>query len=1077
MRKIISFSMHNKLAVWLLTLLVVVGGLYAGTHMKMETMPDFTIPVVSVTTVYPGGTPSAIDDQVTQPIEQKLQSLAGVKDVSSTSASGISSVVVEYDYSQDMDKAVNDIKQALDQVTLPDNAQKPSVMRISLDAMPVYSVSITGSKQMNLDKLSQAVKDDLLPKAEQIDGVSSVTLAGQQKENVQIAFKANKLKKYGLTQDTVVALIKANNVSTPLGLYTIGKNQRSVVVSGHIDSINHLKSMRIPVETAATSQKGLSQAGTASSASAAKLKTMPSASASSSISSASSTSQTASSSQSSAQLIPSRMTVVQLSDVANVTIQKKAESISRTNGKLSIGLSVVKGQDANTVDVVNRAKSVIKSFEKSHTGIHAVSMYDQGKPIQQSVSAMFEKAILGALFAMLIILLFLRNIRTTLISVLSIPLSLLIALIVLKQMNVTLNIMTLGAMTIAIGRVVDDSIVVIENIYRRMSLSDEKLSGRELIREATHEMFLPIMSSTIVTIAVFLPMALVTGVVGQIFLPFAMTIVFSLLASLLVAITIVPMMANSLFPNGLKRKHAEEQAGKLAAVYRRALNGVLNHKLISFGLAVLIFVASLFLVPHIGASFLPDDQQKEVIFTYNPNPGQTVNDTKKTAARAEHLLEANKDLNKIQYSIGGSSTSAMFQSADNQAMFFVSYKDSTPNFTDLQNKTLDKLNKQGYKGKWAIQNFGSGSSSNQLTLYVYSNTQSQLKTLTNKVLALTKRESGLAQVSSSISKGYVQYTITADQKKLGESGITAGQIAQQLMTSSSTANNDALTTIKRNGQDLDVFVKVSDNNLKRIKDLTKQTIQSPMGKQVKISDIAVVEKGQSPQSITKRDGKLYAEVTAKVTAKNVSAVTQTLQKKIDRVAKPDGASVSFSGVTEQMNDSFSQLGMAMLAAILIVYFVLVVTFGGGLAPFAILFSLPFAIIGSLIALLISGETISVSSMIGALMLIGIVITNAVVLIDRVIHREKAGHGTREALLEAAGTRIRPILMTAIATICALMPLASGMEGSGGLISKGLAVTVIGGITSSTILTLFIVPIVYETLMKIRSKFRRKKIEA
>lgn len=1065
MRRIISFSTRNKLAIWLLTIIVIVAGIYAGTHMKMETMPDLNIPVVSISTGYQGATPDDIDNKITQPIEEKVRNLPGVQNVSSTSSSGMSSVQVEYDYNKDMDKAVSDVKEAIDQISLPDNAQKPNVLKADFNAFPVYSISVTGQNQ-SLATLTDKVEKDLVPAIEGVGGVSSVTTSGQQIKDIQIAFKSDQLKKYGLSQDTVTGLIKNNNVSSPLGLYTIDKKEKSVVVSGNIKSADDLKNIEIPIAAGSGSQTAASQGSAQSSGQGQSgQSSMPAAQ--------SGQSQGAQG----AAAAKTQLKTIKLKDVADVTLEKKAESYSRTNGKESIGVSIVKSQDANTVDVVNGVKAKISKFEKEHPGTKVVSMFDQGKPIQQSVNTMVEKAIYGAIFAMLVILLFLRNIRTTLISVISIPLSLLIALTILNQMGITLNIMTLGALTIAIGRVVDDSIVVIENIYRRMSLSTEKLRGKELIKEATHEMFIPIMSSTIVTIAVFLPMALVSGMVGQIFLPFALTIVFSLLASLLVAITVVPMMADGLFKRGLKKKkNTEEHPGKMAAFYRRVLNGALNHKILTFGGAVLVLVASLMLVPKIGASFLASDDEKEIIFTFNPNPGETVSDAKKVARQAEKYLESSSYMTKMQYSIGGSSSEQMFQAANNQALFFVSYKKSTPDFEKFQTKTLNGLKKLSNKGEWKIQDFGSGGSdTNTLTLYVYGDSMSQLKPVVNDVENLVKKDHHFANTDSSLSQSYDQYTIVANQEKLGQYGLSAGQIAQTLMGSSTLSNSQALTTIKQDGKDLDVYVKPDKQNDDSINDLTNQTVASSTGQQVKIKDVAKVEKGTSANSITKRNGKFYAEVTAKVTAKDVSKATQDLKKKVDKLDIPKNTSVSFSGVSEQMNDSFSQLGLAMLAAIAIVYFVLVVTFGGGLAPLAILFSLPFAVIGSLVALLISGETISVSSMIGALMLIGIVITNAVVLIDRVIHKEKEGLPTRQALLEAAGTRLRPILMTAIATICALLPLAFGMEGSGGLISKGLAVTVIGGIASSTLLTLVIVPIVYETLMKIRHK-RGKKTE-
>ncbi|RYL95625.1 efflux RND transporter permease subunit [Sporolactobacillus sp. THM7-4] len=1076
MRKIISFSIRNKLAVWLLTIVAVAGGLYAGKSMKMETMPNFTIPVVSVSTLYQGATPDEIDNDVTQPVEEKLQTLPGVQNVSSTSATGMSTIVVEYNFNKDMDKAVSEVREALDQIKLPDQVQKPNVMRISMDAVPVYSLSVSGKNQ-SLNLLTDKVRNDLLPAVEGVNGVSSVTLSGEETESIQIAFKDSQLKKYGLNQDTVVNLIKGDSVSTPSGLYTIDNKQQSVVVSGKIRSVNDLKKIRVPV-AAPLSSEGMAgiQSGAFGQSSGPQSGQIQSAGQTS----AASASQESSVTQGAAlQPRMPQIRTVPLSDLASIKLEKKADSISRTNGRESIGLSVVKGQDANTVDVVNGVRKVVQKFESNHPDVKTVALYDQGQPIEQSIGTMVQKAIFGAVFAMLVILLFLRNVRSTFISLVSIPLSLLIAIFLLNRMNVTLNVMTMGAMTIAIGRVVDDSIVVIENIYRRMSLSSEKLKGAELIREAAHEMFIPILSSTIVTIAVFLPMATVSGVVGQIFTPFALTIVFALLASLLVAITMVPMLSHIMFKNGLKKRTvSEENPGKLASFYRKILNRALNHKIMTFGSAVVILIGSLFLIPHIGASFLPDDPQKEMMITYNPNPGQTAGDTKKLALKAEKYLKSNKNMTKIQYSIGGSSSSAMFQTADNQALFYVSYKSSTPNFDKVKEETLTGLKKMSDKGAWKFQDFGNGGSgTNTLTLYVYGDSMNQLRPVVHDVLALVKRDKNYTEADSSLSQSFDQYTIAADQAKLGQNGIVASQIAQVLMQSGSLNNNQALTTIKRDGGDLDVYLKsAGDKGFGSINELTNQTIPSSTGQQVKIKDLARVEKGMSPQSITRRNGKLYAEVTAKVTAKNVSGATVNLQKKIDKLNLPAGTSVSSSGVTEQMNDSFSQLGMAMLAAILIVYFVLVVTFGGGLAPFAILFSLPFAVIGSLVALLISGETISVSSMIGELMLIGIVITNAVVLIDRVIHKEKTGLGTREAILEAAGTRIRPILMTAIATVCALVPLAAGMEGSGGLISKGLAVTVIGGITSSTVLTLVIVPIVYEALMKLRGRLRREKVE-
>ncbi len=711
-------------------------------------------------------------------------------------------------------------------------------------------------------------------------------------------------------------------------------------------------------------------------------------------------------------------------------------------------------------------------LKKANPGLHITTTMDQSKPIKDSVRAMLEKAILGAIFAMIIILLFLRNFKSTLISVVSIPLSLLIGIIILKQMNITLNIMTLGAMTVAIGRVVDDSIVVIENIYRRMSLPGEKLQGKELISAATREMFMPIMSSTIVTIAVFLPMGLVTGMIGQIFLPFALTIVFSLLASLLVAITIVPMLAHSFFKKGLKIKEKHEpKPSKAAGFYKKVLNWSLNHKWITSIAAVLLLVGSLCLVPFIGVSFIGSDQQKMVAATYSPGPGETLADVKKVGTEAEKYFNGRKNVKTIQYSIGGSNPMAMGQGESNNALFYVQYNDKTPNFTAEQDKVMAHLKKMTDKGTWGTMDFSSTGSSNNLTVTAFGDNIDQIKPVINKIQGIMKKNKNLKNVDSSLSKNYVEYTLNVDQKKLAQLGLTTAQIGASLGQNN---QQQVLTTIKKDGKDVNVYLESDTKNYDSINDLTNNKIQSPLGKSVKISDVAKVEKGETSDTITRKNGDIYASVTGQVTSKDVSSVSSTVQKQVDKLDLPSGVKTSMGGVTENINSSFKQLGLAMLAAIAIVYLILVITFGSALAPLAILFSLPFVIIGAFVGLFLTGETISISVMIGALMLIGIVITNAIVLIDRVIRKEKEGLPTREAILDAASIRLRPILMTAIATIGALLPLAIGLEGNGGLISKGLGISVIGGITSSTLLTLIIVPLVYELFMRRRNKKRLNK---
>ena len=918
------------------------------------------------------------------------------------------------------------------------------------------SLSVS-EKDRSLTELTQRVEDDVLPAIEGVEGVSSVSIAGQEVEEVSFSFKEDKMEEYGLDEETVKNMIKGSAVTMPLGLYEFEDNQKAVVVDGNVSSLEDLQNLEIPVIPSQQSPGG----------NAAGQGMQPQAQGT-----PNTQQQPSDSTQATEGAEQPSIPTVKLKELANIELTGEAESISRTNGKESIGIQVTKTADANTVDVVNGVKDQIASLEKANEDVSIVTIFDQGEPIEDSVSTMLNKAIIGAIFAVLIILLFLRNIRSTIISVISIPLSLLIALLVLNQLDITLNIMTLGAMTVAIGRVVDDSIVVIENIYRRMAIQGEELKGKELITAATKEMFIPIMSSTIVTIAVFLPLGLVQGPVGELFLPFALTIVFALLASLLVAITIVPAMAHSLFKKGLSKKgkvpeHKEDGNSRLANGYKRALNWTLNHKFITFGASILLLVGSLFLAPIVGVSFLPSDQQKMIVATYNPEPGETTEEINDLALEAEDYFLDKKDVETIQYSVGGENP--MNPGASNQVLFFVSYDEDTEGFEEERKSVLEDLKQMNETGEWGYQDVSASGGSNQITLVVNEETMSDLGPVVDDVTSVLEKEDDLTNISSSISESYDQFTIVADPEKLSERGLTAGQIGMELRN---TGEAPVLTTIEKDGEEINVVLEVDKKSFKDQSDLEETTISSPLGMDVPLSEVTTIEEGESSNTITRRDGKVYANVTAEVLDDNVGKVSSDVQSAIDKMDLPDSSDVTLGGVTQDINESFTQLGLAMLAAIAIVYLVLVITFGGGLAPLAILFSLPFTVIGGLVGLLVAGETISISSLIGMLMLIGIVVTNAIVLVDRVIHKEKAGFTTREALLEAGGTRLRPILMTALATIGALAPLAFGLEG-GALISKGLGVTVIGGLTSSTLLTLIIVPVVYEFFMKFKRKPRSK----
>ncbi|WP_339252295.1 efflux RND transporter permease subunit [Sporosarcina sp. FSL W8-0480] len=1022
MKGLVNFVLKNKLAVWLLTIIITVSGVYSATQMKTETLPDISIPYLMVMGVYPGATPEQVMDEVSIPIERAVENLDHVKSVYSNSNSNMASIQVEYEYGIDMDEAKRALASAMDSLTLPEGAQEPIITAISMNMMPVVALSVSSTTE-DIVELTSTVEDILLPKIEKLDGVASATISGQHIEEVQLTYDEEKMAQLGLTEDTVKQMLQAGNMEVSLGLYEFEEGEQAVAVDGKFMTIEELKGMLIPVTPTEDS--------------------------------------------------PSPF--VKLGDIATVEKVGRVKSISRTNGENAIAIQIVKGQRANTVDVVNNVKKLMKDEEKAIDGLVVDISLDQGEPIEASVSTMVEKALFGGLIAVLIILLFLRDFKSTIISIVSIPVSVFMALLLLNWLDITLNIMTLGAITVAIGRVIDDSIVVVENIYRRLHLKTEKLSGRALIREATIEMFKPIMSSTLVTVAVFAPLIFVGGMVGELFMPFALTMTFALGASLLVAITIVPALSHFLFKKklyGEKTDSQHKEAGKMANGYKRVLSWTLNHKVITSIISIVLLAGSLGLMPLIGFSFLGSDEEKVMYITYTPATGELQDETMANVEVVEKEMLKRKDIDIVQLSIMDSADpmTAMMGGGSNGALMYLIFDPDMENFQEVRKEIEDYVFNIGQSGEWKSQNFSSmGMATNEISYTFYSEDLSSLKEAVQQVEKVVGETKGIEDVSSSAEDAYVQYTLKTTQDELLQYGLTTGQIIMML---SPSRTQEVVTTIGKDRNELEVVVKQkAAEQPKSIDELMATEIPTALGTTMKLSDLVEVEKGSTFNTLSRSKGQFYASVTGKLVDADVSKATSEVDKAIDKQKLPKGVSVDTAGVAADMEEAFTQLGIAMIAAVAIVYFILVVTFREGVAPFAILFSLPFAVIGSFVGLLIAGETISVPVMMGLLMLIGIVVTNAIVLVDRIIRMERTGLKMREAVLEAGATRLRPILMTAIATIGALIPLAIGNGAGGGLISKGLGITVIGGLISSTLLTLIVVPIVYEILSKMFKKNR------
>ncbi|WP_341775956.1 efflux RND transporter permease subunit [Staphylococcus hyicus] len=1049
-KRLIDFSLSNRFAIMLMVLLVILGGVYASFKMKLELLPDTEPPMMTITTTMPGATPDTIMKEVSNPIDEEIRGMADVTSVKTESLANASFVTVKFDDQTDLDKVEQELQKTLQKMSFAEGVQDPEIKRNSIYAFPVVAYSFINQKN-DIKATTKAVEEQLIPKLQEIKGVQRATVNGQTTRQATLKYDDQKLQAVGLNQQQVSDYIKGASKETPLGLFQFGNEDKSVVIDGQFTSIDALENLEVPLAISrqpATSAQNDSKNQDQSQGM--------------SMSSSALTASQALTSNSNNETVP-------LKSLARITLQDERKSISKTNGEDAVDVQIVKAQDANTVAVANEVDQTIHDFVKSHDNLKTVKIMDTAKPIKDALSTMIEKALLGAIVAIIVILLFLRNIKMTAISVVSIPLSILIAMVALKLTDVSLNILTLGALTVAVGRVIDDAIVVIENIYRRLAKKDEVLSGDHLIIQATKEVFIPIMSSTIVTIIVFLPLAFVTGSVGEMFRPFAYAVTFSLLASLLVSITIVPVLGSMFFKNGLKRQ-PKHHLGKLGHGYRKILSWSLDHKWIVIILSTVLLIGSIVLGSiKIGTSFISTGEDKFMALTYKPKPGETKERVLKNAEEVQKYLNNQSHVQHVQYSVGGPSPADPTGSTNSTALM-VKYDSDTPNFDTEPERVLKHIATYHHSGDWQNLDMSTGTGSHQLKVQVTGPSTDAIKGTVKEVEHLMGETKGLTNVKSDLTDTYAQYEVKVDHQRASENGITAGQLALLL---NQNIPEMTISKIKADQQSYDVVVKQNKETQWTKNKLENTSIPSPQNPNLKLSDIAELKQTTTPNTLVKESGHYTSTITGNISGKDVGGITQDVSHQLSKIKTPQDVKTSVGGTNDDITEAFSQLLLAMLAAIIIVYLVLVLTFKGGLAPFTILFSLPYTIIGVVCALVATGETLSVPSMIGLLMLIGIVVTNAIVLIDRVINNEKTGMSMKAALIEAGGTRIRPILMTAIATIGALFPLLFG-QNSSVLISKGLAATVIGGLLSSTLLTLIVVPVIYEILFTLKSKLMRHK---
>ncbi|WP_273833971.1 efflux RND transporter permease subunit [Guptibacillus sedimenti] len=1000
MPSLTNWAFRNKAAMTLFVIITLLVGTVSYFLLPMEFLPEADNPQVTVVTLGQGYDAGSMTTSVTEPVEQAVASISGKTSILSTTGEGFSQIVINFDSKTNMKEAKNNVQDAISALSLPEGIGKPQVSQLNTTMIPVGQVSLTfddGLTKTNIEK----VNDEFKPLFENEESLSAASIVGESGSRIQINLDQEKLKELQLPVNAVMGVLQGQNVSATAGNSTIDGQKSTINVTDNLTSIKALENLPIPLQ-------------------------IPDA--------------------------PS----VSLKEIASVEQVKSEDMIARVDGKEAVAVVLFKESDASAVTAGNEVEETVKKINKDYPEVEATTLFTTGDMVKNSVTSMAREVGLGALFATLVILLFLRKFKPTLITALSIPLSLAITLLLLWISGVTLNILTLGGVAVAVGRLVDDSIVVVENIFRRSQ--NEKLS-KTMVLDATKEVSRAITSSTLITVAVFLPMGLVNGSLRAFLLPFGLTVTYSLLASLIVALTVVPLLSRAMLKNTTLPAH------KTPDRYLNVLRWSLNHKFVPILLAILVFGGSiaLYMTMPKAATGANDASMVSVSMEF---PSATPEETKQE--RMVDFEQTLADFDGYEHMVtqyGSSEEDAQYgqvSDPDTVNYLFIMKEDAdAEKFIDQVNEA--KKNEKNVTIEASPSSMFGGSSNSSITYDVIGNNTTDILTASDQIMNEMKEVDGVQKVSSNQDKTSPVYTVKVNTEK-----ANAEQTAMQIR---SLLNPQPIGAIDLNEQQTPVFLNagIKTDSLSELNDLTLATSNGV----VPLSQVASITTEEKPSTVLHKDGDLYARITAEVTPEELSVIAQNIDQNVNELDLPNGVTLATGGASQQQADDFKDLGMTMLASILIVYLIMVLTFKTLRAPLAILMTLPLASIGAVLGLLISGVPADATALIGALMLIGIVVTNAIVLIDRVKQNEETMI-IRDAIMEACSTRLRPVIMTAIATICAMLPLLFGHAEDGSLVSKSLAVVVIGGLSGATVLTLVIVPVFYELLYFRKAKRERKQ---
>lgn len=1009
----------------MVTLMVFIAGILSYTNLDQAMMPDMDLPIAVVATTYVGASPEEIENLVSKPLEEGMGSIANVETITSYSAANMSMVLLQFVDGTDIDMAAVDMRDKLDQIksTLPDGANEPMVVKMDINAMPI----MLGVRAENLDlnSLHEMLEDNVVNRLERIEGVASVELSGGITREIRVTIDPAKLAGYGLTTSTISGMLAAENMNLPSGSLSQGDTTVSIRTVGEFRTLQEIQNLPIPTSTGA---------------------------------------------------------VVHLSDVARVEeVEADRNSFSYINGDKGIIISVDKQSTANLVKVSDALKAEIAELQEDYPELEIYMLTDTAEYIEMSLSNITETAFLAAIIAFFVLFLFLKNAVTAGIIAVSIPTSIMATFAMMYLTGINMNMISMGGVAIGIGMLVDNSVVVLDSIYQYY---ERGYSPAEAAEIGAKEVSMAITASTLTTVAVFIPLMMTGGTTGAMMSNLSLTIVYALVASVVVALTFVPMACALLLKKETKTihwknikflsflDHWDAAIDMLSRKYEQGLKWALSHRKKTVITVVIAFVLSLGCIPLAGMDFMATMDQGSASVTVELPNGTDLDTTEETTLEVLYRLQGIEEVEMIYANVG----SGMMSAGTNSSSITINLvdKDDRSRSTDEVCEEIEGLLTDIPGAEITVSSsssaMGSMMGSADVTMNVYGYDAKTLIAVEKDLVEHLEAWPGLSNVEGSTGETVPEAMITIDRGKASQYGITTASVAGALNTaiSGSTA-----TEYKVDGTEIDVVLRYDTEQINYLTDLNDLTVTSGMGTQVPLSNFATISMGETATTIMRENQKNY--VTINVDAEGLSGgdAQKLVVSAMDDFELPDGCHYEFGGMTEMMNESFGQLGLAMVVAVLLVYMIMASQFESLRYPFIVMFSMPLAITGAIFGLLITGNTITMPAMMGFVMLVGMVVNNGIVLVDYTNQLMDRGMTCYDALTTAGPRRLRPILMTTLTTVLGMVPMALATS-EGSEMMQALAIGVIFGLTLSTVVTLVFIPVLYMWMNERRRKANARR---